>query len=246
MVSETAVAPEKSKESKESREERRARRKAQRDGGGVKVVERNQAVHLILRRLIGTALLATVAAGVSVVGMVGIYGKPVPPVYVPVTDDGHLLPLIPLNQPNVGRGEVGAFALEAIHAANTYDYINFRDQLNEAAVYFTPKGWNQYNDQLKSTRTLEAVQERRMIVSVKPMGEVAVPAEAVQDGIYTWRVEIPVEVDYTAHAQLASGMADTGNRQKGTVILFVGRVPTTINPRGLAIQVYQFRQEDAH
>jgi intracellular multiplication protein IcmL len=246
MASETAVTPEKPKESKESREERRARRRAQREGGGVKVVERNQAVYLIMRRLIGAAILATVAAGVSVVGMLGIYGKPVAPVYVPVTDDGHLLPLVPLNQPNVGRGEVGAFALEAIHAINTYDYINFRDQLNQASVYFSPKGWNQFNDQLKTTRTLDAVQERHMIVSVKPMGEVSVPAEASQDGLYTWRVEVPVEVDYTAHAQLANGMADTGNRQKGTVILFISRVPTTINPRGLAIQVYQFRQDDTH
>lgn len=232
-------------ESQESREERRARRREKKAASsGVKVIERNQAVYLIMRRLIGTALLAFVAAAVSVVCMVGIYGKPVAPVYVPVTDDGHLLPLVPLNQPNVGRGEVGAYALEAIHAVNTYDYINFRDQLNMASVYFTPRGWNQYNDELKSTRTLEAVQERKMIVSIKPMGEVAVPNEGAKDGIYLWRVEIPVEVDYTAHAQLANGTVDVGNRQKGTVILFISRVPTTINPRGLAIQVYQFKPSD--
>lgn len=242
MDSIEAPAPE-----KESREERRKRRREKRaDGGAVKVVERNQAVHLIMRRLIGVAFLAFLAAVISVVCMVGIYGKPVPPVYVPVTDDGHLLPLIPLNQPSVGNGEVSAFALEAAHAINTYDYINFRDQLSAASIYFSPIGWNQYNGQLKETRTLDAVQDRKMIVSIKPVGEVTVPAEGVRDGVYTWRVEIPTEIVYTAHAQLANGSQDSGNSQKGTIILFISRVPTTLSARGLAVQVYQFKPEDNH
>lgn len=229
-------------ETKEARDERRARRREKRaNSGAVKVVARNQAVHLILRRLIAVSLLAFVAAVISVVCMLGIYGKPVPPVYVPVTADGHLLPLIPLDKANVGNGEVGEFALEGVRLINTYDYINFRDELNQAAVYFSPLGWNQYNEQLKKSRTLDAVQERKMIVSIKPSGEITIPAEGIRDGVYTWRVEMPVQIIYTAHSILASGGQDTGNSESGTVTLFISRVPTTINPRGLAIQVYQFK-----
>lgn len=223
--------------------ERRSSRRDKRRSSGVRVVERNQAVYLVMRRLIGVALLATLAAAISVVCAIGIYSKPVAPVYVPATDDGHLLPLVPLNQPNVGRGDVGMFALEAIRAVNTYDYINFRDQLNEATNYFTPLGWKQYNDQLAASRTLDAVQERKMIVSVEPTGEVTVPGEGVREGVYMWRVEVPVEIKYTAHGLLSNGSVDAGNRQKGTVILFVRRVPTTSNPRGLAVGVYQFKPE---
>lgn len=228
---------------KSETEERRSSRRDKRRSSGVRVVERNQAVYLVMRRLIGLALLATIAAAISVVCMIGIYSKPVAPVYVPATDDGHLLPLVPLSQPNVGRGDVGTFALEAIHAANTYDYINYRDQLNAATDFFTTLGWKQYNDQLDASRTLVAVQERKMIVSVQPTGEVTVPAEGVREGVYMWRVEVPVDIKYTAHSTLANGAVDPGNSQKGTVILFIRRVPTTTNPRGLAIGVYQFKPE---
>lgn len=231
--------------SKPEATDRRSSRRDKRRSSGVKVVERNQAVYLVMRRLIGLALLATLAASVSVVCMLGIYSKPVSPVYVPATDDGHLLPLIPLSRPNVGRGDVGMFALEAIHAANTYDYINYRDQLNAATNYFTADGWKQYNDQLASSRTLIAVQERKMIVSVEPTGEVSVPGEGPRDGVYMWRVEVPVAVKYTAHGVLSNGSVDAGNVQKGTVILFIRRVETTANPRGLAIWLYQFKPANA-
>jgi intracellular multiplication protein IcmL len=223
------------------KDDRKRRRSSTDRGGAVKVVERNQAVHLILRRLVAVALLATLAAGISVVCMFGIYGRPVPPVYLPVTEDGLLLPLIPLNQPNVDKGGASAYALEALHAVYTYDYINWRDQLNAASLYFSPQGFAQFQSELQNSHILDAVRERHMIVSIKPLGEVAVKQGTNPAGVYTWHVDVPIEVTYTAHGQTANGAADAGNVQKGVATLFISRVPNTINPRGLAVQVIRLK-----
>lgn len=222
--------------SKPTEEKRRRRR-----SDAIKIVERNQAVHVVLRRTMGAALVAFLAMAVSVICALGIYGRPVPPVYLPVTETGNLLPLTPLDQPNMDRGAIGTFALEAVHALNTYDYINWRDQLAAAASYFSPNGWDEYQKLLAQSQTIQAVQSRKMIVSIKPTGQITVPQSGVNPAhIYIWKVEVPVEVDYTAHALTAQGQPDGGSKQVGTITLFISRVPTTVNPQGVAVQLYRF------
>lgn len=218
-------------------EKRRRRRRSE----GVKVVERNQAIHLVLRRTVSVAILSFFAMVISVVCAVGIYGRPVPPVYLPVSDTGTLLPLTPIDQPNMDRGAIGTYALEVVHALHTYDYINWRDQFSAASNFFSPNGWDQYQDQMVKSQTVDAVRARKMIVSIKPTGQITVPQAGVNPAhVYVWRVEIPVEVDYTAHAQTAKGQPDGGSKQIGTITLFISRVPTTVSPNGVAVQLYRF------
>lgn len=202
------------------------------------VVARNLAVETIYRRLIGLAFVSTLAAVFSIIAVVSLAGKKVPPQYVPVMEDGRLLPLVPLSKPNVDQAEIANFSLEAIRKLNTYDYINWVSQLNEAQFYFSSQGWKKYDEELQRVDTLKAVQARRMIVAVRPTGDVRLVKEGkTSAGIYVWQVEVPVRVSYTAHVD-SSGQG--GNAQIGKVTLTISRVPTTENPRGIAIQVYKF------
>lgn len=208
--------------------------------GAERVIERNVASHLIARRLTGVALVSLLAAAVSVVCAFGIIGRPVPPQYLPVTAAGEILPMPPIDKPNMDKGAVGAFALEAIHAIYTYDYINWNDQLNSASTYFSPRGWDQFQKEYMANHTLDAVKSRKMIVSVKPTGEVTIK-DGVGNGVWLWVVSVPITVTYTAHTTTASGAVDPGNVQSGTLSLYLSRVPITINPRGIAIQMVRFK-----
>lgn len=215
---------------------KRKKSRSSRSRAAEQVVSRNIAVTSIYRKLIGLAFVATIAAVISVVAAMSLAAKRVPPQYVPVLADGRLLPLIPLDRPNVNQAKIAEFSLKAIHALNTYDYINWIDQLNEAQVYFSPAGWAGYEKEIMSVDTLKAVEARRMVVSVRPMGDVEVVQEGkAPNGVYAWRVEVPVLIRYTAHTGAESG----GNTQQGTVTLTISRVPTTVNERGLAIQLYK-------
>lgn len=209
---------------------------------GVRVRVRNAAVHILYRRLIAVALVAFLAAASSVTAMFAIIGKPVPPVYIPITDDGRLLPLIPMEKPNMDHGGLGEFALRAVRAVNTYDYINWRDQLSAAETFFSPQGWNAYQKNFKQSNTINAVIDRRMIVSVRPTGTVKFIREGVSRsvGSYVWQVDVPVEVTYTAHVVDANQSSDPGSQLRGDITLYISRVPTTVNQEGVAVQIYIF------
>jgi intracellular multiplication protein IcmL len=209
----------------------------------LRVRTRNEAVYLIYRRLIGVAILALVCAGISCVAMMGVIGKPVPPQYIPVTQTGSLIPEIPLNKPNKSRGEIGQYALEAIRAINTYDYINWRDQFAQAQTYFSTSGWNSYAESFKNARTLDALTNRKMISSIEPKGEMQFREGVAKNGRYAWRIEIPVEIMLTAHALTPNGAVDSGNRLTGTITLTISRMTNSENPEGVAIQLYQWSQE---
>lgn len=205
--------------------------------GGQMVALRNQSVYAIYRKMISLTIIAVIMALLSVGTAVHFKNKKIPPKYVPVSESGVLVQPIPLNKPNQDNGTITEYALKAIRAVNTYDYINWRDQLQNASVYFTPQGWNDYTTQFSAVDTIKAVQDRRMIVSVQPTDEVKVVRQAVaENGTYVWVVEAPIEITYTAHTSSLSG----GTTQRGLVTLYIIRVPTTINPKGIGIEIYQF------
>jgi intracellular multiplication protein IcmL len=206
-----------------------------------RVVVRNLAVTSIHRRLLGMVVLATLLALVVCSIAFSVVTRKVPPQFIPVTEDGRLLPQPPLSKPNIDQAGISAFALEALHALNTYDYVNWRDQLNAAQAYFTPKGWGDYAAELQRVGTMRAVEERQHIVSMRPNGPVAVLREGVDtDGSYFWDVEVPLVISYKAHLD-AQGSGSGSNRQEGVARLHIVRVKTTQIPRGIAIGVYGFR-----
>lgn len=205
--------------------------------GGQMVALRNQSVYAIYRKVISLTMVTVVMAVISVGTAVHFKNKKIPPKYVPVSETGVVVQPVPLNKPNQDNGTVAEYALKAIRAVNTYDYINWRDQLQNASVYFTPDGWGDYVKQFGAVDTIKAVQDRRMIVSVQPTGEVKVVRQAVaENGTYVWVLEAPIEITYTAHTSSLSG----GTTQRGLVTLYIIRQPTTVNPKGIGIEIYQF------
>lgn len=213
-----------------------------REEGAFVVAVRNQALFLAYRRLALAALLSLVAAVVSVVAYLGVSGKPVPPQYIPVAADGRLLPLIPLNQPNVDDGVIGEFALKVVREANNYDYLGWKTQVARVQNYFTPAAWNRYFEEFSRTNIINTVVAKKMIVIARPSGSVEIENRGVLDsGIYVWRVAVPLEIQYVAHDDSA-GQASAPLSSRGRVTLYIERVPTTQSPRGFAVRAYQYEQ----
>jgi intracellular multiplication protein IcmL len=205
-----------------------------------KIVIRNRSLRYIHKQLIVLTLWSTCVAAVAIiVAIIGFQTK-LPPQYIPVTEEGRLLPIIPLSRASVDDSEIGAFTIEAIKSINTFDYINWRNQLPLSADYFIPKAWTAFMDELSDRKTLNAILDRKMIVTPNIISAPEVVRQGVDGGIYTWQVEIDVRIDYRAHVISTTGGVDSGNRQEGTIRLIIQRVPSTINSRGIAIQSYLF------
>lgn len=228
------------------------------EGSTEAVLIRNFAVYVLYRKVILISLFSFVLSVFSVFLVYTFATQKVSPQYVQLDSQGRLLKEKPLNVKDRSDGEVMSFAMDAVKQLNTYDYINIKDQINNASQFFTPSGWNTFVTQYTNSNTSVMVQDKRMIVSSEVTGEPKITKEGVISGvmlptgkadIYTWAVSIPFKITYTAHSgkdnaspsNSANGNGYAGSlEQVGTLELLVMRTPANILPKGIGIASYNF------
>lgn len=125
-----------------------------------------------------------------------IHSNPVESLYFPTDDDGRLLTIVPLTKPNMTTDEVMAWTIEAVQAAFSYDYVNYRMQLQSAQKYFTNYGWNKYMDAIKANNNLLAITQRKMVAVATVVGQPKIITQGILSGAYAWKFEMPVLVTY--------------------------------------------------
>lgn len=205
--------------------------------GVEQVIARNESLYSIYRKVLTLVIIIFIATGINVWSLFFFSAQKTPPAYIPVNSDNRLIELVPLNKPNVSSGAASQLALKAIQAVNTYDYINWKTQLQGASVYFTPRGWADYLNLFTATKTMDTVLAQRAIVSVEPTGNPTVVQNQVgSNGVYFWQIKIPIKVSYKSHVDSLSGVME----QRGIVTMYIVRVPTTQAPDGIAVEIYQF------
>jgi intracellular multiplication protein IcmL len=179
------------------------------------------------RRLVGI-LLVMIIVNLLLIGTV-IYlltSRP-SPVYFATSPDGRITPLHPLNEPIVTPPELLQWVTEAAVETYSYNFVNYRQELQRASEYFTPEGWNQFQQSLRASRNLETVIAKKMVVSATPTGAPEITDQGLLNGRYAWRVRLPLLVTYqNAQEQI---------QQPITVNMVVLRVPLIDSPKGIAI-----------
>ncbi len=155
--------------------------------------------------------------------------KPVPPQYIPVNEDGTYIQLLPeADCSSKTEADVKNFTLNAINKIYKYDYINYADQFQDAANYFTIDGWNEYLDSYKISGSLMAIKQNQWIVTVKPQG---VPEFVVEprtnEGVCNWEVKVPIILSY---------IGKNGNDIRGELFLRISRVSILKSEEGLGIR----------
>ena len=120
------------------------------DNDALEVVRlRNNLYRDNYRRLVGMLLLMIIIT-IALVGVVVylVTHRPAPQ-YFATSADGRITPLYPLSQPVVNPGELAQWANQAAVAAYTYNFVNYRKELQAASEFFTPEGWTQFQNGLK-------------------------------------------------------------------------------------------------
>lgn len=222
--------------SSSSKKKKKPRISKHKEGRADHVIVRNLFAFSILRRLSVLTLFAFFCVALSIFSAFQIIKIKTPPQYIQLTEDGRVYPVAPLNQPNASDGDIIKFASESVKWINTYDYVNWRDQLQSNADRFSPSGWDNYITELVGSSNLNSVQSERMVVSPRVDGAVEIIQRGVVEdtGQYIWVVQVPASVIYNV------GASSERLTQTGTVTLYITRVQLEISLRGYAIQVYQF------
>jgi len=146
-------------------------------------------------------VLAAFALSLSVILFLSIIlyyllKTPAHPIYFATDNVGRLIQIVPLNTPNMPTEQVTAWAIEAVEAANTYNYVNFRGQLQSAEKYFISYGWNTYMAGLRASNNLLALTNRKQVIIAKVIGQPKLITQGILGGLYAWKYEMQLLVTY--------------------------------------------------
>jgi len=103
---------------------------------------------------------------------------------------------IPLSKPKYSNIQIRNWAAEAAVSTYSYDYVNQRKALEQNSHYFTPHGWSNFVQALRQSNSLDTVVKRKMIVSAVPIDTPVILQQNQLNGIYNWRIQVPLLVTY--------------------------------------------------
>jgi len=134
---------------------------------------------------------------------------------------------ISLAQANRSQDEILAWSKKSILEIYSYDFNNYQQVLAGLRRLFTVAGYDSYMKALEESKNLATVQEKKLVVSAKTTGKGTIVSQGATNDIYTWTVEVPVEITYKS--------SDTSFSQNLLVNMEIARVKFTVNPDGIAI-----------
>ncbi len=173
-------------------------------------------------------LLISMAANFLLASMiVYIISHPPAPKYFATSINGRITPLFPLNEPNQSDSAVLQWANQAAIAAFTYNFVNYRTELQASSGFFTSDGWDQFLTALEQSNNLEAVKAKKLIVSAVATRAPIILQKGILNGRYAWRVQMPILVTYQSASEFS--------QQNNVVTMLITRVSTLNSPRGIGI-----------
>lgn len=159
-----------------------------------------------------------------------IITHPPAPKYFATSINGRITPLFPLNAPNQSDSAVLQWANQAAIAAFTYNFVNYRSELQAASGFFTANGWSQFLSALQQSNNLDAVKAKKLVVSAVATRAPIILQKGILNGSYSWRVQMPVLVTYQSASEFS--------QQNNVVTILVTRVSSLNSPRGIGIEQF--------
>ena len=195
------------------------------------VVLRNDFYHDGQRKLVFILLISIIANLVLGSIVTYIITHPPEPKYFATSINGRITPLYPLNEPNQSDSAVLQWANQAAIAAFSYNFLNYRTELQASSGFFTAEGWDQFLSALKESNNLDAIKEKKMIVSaVATQAPVILQKGVMFNDRYEWRVQMPILVTYQSASEFS--------QQSNIVTMLITRVSTLNSPRGIGISQF--------
>ncbi len=162
--------------------------------------------------------------------------NPTKPQYFAVDTNGRITPIIPLNQPNVSPAALLQWATQAVVASYSYNFVNYRQELQAASEFFTPSGWSAFLSALQDAGNLKSIKEKKLVTTAVVVGAPVIIQQGTEStGRYMWRVQLPLLVTYQSASVLS--------QQHLVITMKIVRIDTVYSARGLGID--QFVADDS-
>lgn len=182
------------------------------------------------RKIIAILLLSILSNVILASMLIYMITHPPEPKYFATSINGRITPLFALNEPNQSDSAVLQWANQAAIAAFTYNFVNYRSELQASSGFFTAEGWDQFLNALKQSNNLEAVKAKKLIVSAVATRAPVILQKGILNGRFAWRVQMPVLVTYQSASEFT--------QQSNVVTMLISRVSTLNSPRGIGISQF--------
>ena len=147
--------------------------------------------------------------------------------YFATTEDGRLIPMVPLTEPNLSTPALLSWVAQAASETMSFSFSNYRRNLQQASRHFTRAGWESFSNALEQAKIIKSVEENTQEVSAVPRGAPILKSEGIVSGQYQWVVQIPMLINYVSGSK---------SRSESLIItLVVVRVPRLESPNGVGI-----------
>lgn len=198
-------------------------------GGLSKVVTRNEYYRDGYRNLLRVAVIEAFAIIALICAMVWVVSNSKPEYrYFATTEDGRLVPMIPLNQPNLSTPALMSWVAQAATEVMTFGFNDYKRRLQEASRNFTQPGWRSFSTALDNSKIIESVTSQQQVVTAAPRGAPIITYEGEVEGRYQWLIEVPLVVTFQSGSQRRS--------VNYSVQVVVVRLSRLENPNGIGIE----------
>ncbi len=188
---------------------------------------RNEFYRDNYRKVVGVLLFAIIILFILAGALVYMVTHPPTPKYFATDPQGRLIRLPPLNKPNLSKPALLQWANIAAVAAFSYNFVNYRQQLQAASEFFTNSGWRAFIKALDESNNLNAVIAKKLVVSAVAQGAPVILQEGIIGGRYAWRVQMPLLITYQSANQLT--------QQQVVVTMLITRISTLESAKGIGI-----------
>ncbi len=147
--------------------------------------------------------------------------------YFATTEDGRLIPMVPLTQPNLSTPALLSWVAQAASETMSFSFSNYRRNLQESSRHFTRTGWESFSTALQQARIIESIEANTQEVSAVPRGAPILKSEGIVAGQYQWVVQLPMLLTYQSGSKVRS--------DNWLITIVVVRVPRLESPNGVGI-----------
>ncbi len=193
------------------------------------VVTRNNYYRDGYRMLLNVAVIESfvIIALVSALVLVLVGVRP-QTYFFATTEDGRLIPIVALDQPNLSAPAIVSWAAQATSETMTFGFHDYRRRLQESSRHFTRRGWESFTQALQVSGIIDAITQNRQVLTATPRGAPTLVSEGIVNGRYEWQIEVPMLISY----EYGSG----SKQSQLTLRLLVVRVPQLENANGVGIE----------
>lgn len=177
--------------------------------------------------------IALVAIAIMAVVVYGLVARGVEREYFAYdSKTGVMVKLVPLDQPMGPDSAVLDYASRCVVAINTYDFVNYRAQMQQAQSCFTDDGWNKYMEAINRAGSMRSVINNRMVATAAISQAPVITRHGLVRGTLAYEVEVPTIITYSG------GQAGNNPTQRILIKLLLTRIPAHEGAAGLAITQY--------